>query len=97
MHDGKSLFLGLLDHDTQNLVLLVFIFGQEDHACAIASLFRDRYSLKENEFMWDLEHDAGTIAGLVISAFRASVSHVFQNAKSTFYDVMRLFSMYVNH
>ncbi len=51
----------------------------------IASFFRHRNSLQENEFMWNLDHDSSSVAGFGVSTFRPAVDHMFQDLE-TFLD-----------
>ena len=44
--------------------------------------------MQKYEFMRDLYHDAGSVAGLPVTAFSAPVGHVFQYGESFFDDVV---------
>ena len=53
----------------QDALALAGFPGQEYQAGAVASLFRDGNTLQENEFVGNLDHDAGSVARLPVSAF----------------------------
>ena len=47
--------------------------------------------------MRNLHHDAGTVTGLVVRAFRATVLHVLKHPQGRVYQLVRLVSMNVDN
>ncbi|OAV75551.1 hypothetical protein Barb7_00823 [Bacteroidales bacterium Barb7] len=98
MHQRQPFLLNLFYHDAENGGLLFLFLRQENEASAVLPLFRHGDALQEDKLVWDLHHDAGTVARLVIRTFRPSVTHVFQHFECRFYYLVGLFPAYVyNH
>ena len=97
MHQRESLPFDFLYYDSEYFRLFLCILREEDESCAVFSFFRDGDSLKQNEFVRNLEHDACTVAGLVIGSFGTAVFHVFQNLQRRVHKFVRLVSMDVHN
>ena len=77
MHQLQAFTLYLLNHDTQDALLGVFLFRQEHQTCAIFSFLRNRDALQQYKLVGYLQHDTGTVA--VLTNLRATVPHVLQH------------------
>ncbi len=96
-HEIESLALYLLDDDGENVLLSLAVFGQEDQACSVVSLFRYWDSLQEDKLMWNLQHDSSSIASLAVCSLGTSVSHVLQHLERVVNQFMAFVSMDVDH
>ena len=97
MHELQSLALYLLDHDGEDVLLFLFVFRQEDEACAIFAFLGDRNTLKKNKLVRNLEHDTGTVARLVVGTLSATMAHVLEYLQGIVYQLMALVAVDVNH
>ena len=88
VHQGESLFFNLFIDDTQNGGLVFFILGQEEQTGTVASLLWNGNALQQDEFMRNLQHDAGTVTGLVVGSFGTSVAHVLQHFQRRLHQVV---------
>ena len=72
-----------------------FVFRKKGHSSAISTSLGNRNSLEENEFMRDLDHDSGTVAGLSVRPFRSAVPHVLEHRQSIFNKFVSFVAAYV--
>ena len=96
MHKIKAFTLYLLNHYRQYLSLTFCILRQEDYACSISSLFRNRNALKEYEFVWNLDQDTGSIAGFV-PGLSSPVFHILKYLESIANKFMALSAVYIHY
>ena len=82
--------LHLRAHGFQDAVALAGVLGQEHQAGAVASLFRDGNSLEEDEFVGNLDQDAGSVARLSVGAFGSAVAHVLEHRQGVVHQLMGL-------
>ena len=89
-----SLFLDDPFYDGFTLLPLARLRRQEYHADAVASGFRDGYSLRSelarNELVGHLHDYAGAVPGFGVRARGSTVSEVYQDFQALFDDAMRL-------
>ena len=78
VHQRQPLALYLLNHHAQNLLLLLFLFGQEYQARAVLSLLGHGDALQQDKLMGNLHHDACAVARLV-ACLGTTVLHVLQH------------------
>ena len=97
MHERQSFALYFLYHDAQYILLPFFVFGQEYESRTVFALFGHRYSLQQNEFMWNLEHYARSVAGLVVGSLCTSVAHVFQHLQCIVHKFVALVAMDIDN
>jgi hypothetical protein len=79
----------------------VFFHWQERHAHAIGTglgqIESQLSALALKELVWDLEENAGAVAGLGIAPAGSAVRQVQQNLDSFGYDVVALMASYVRY
>ena len=68
------------------------LLGKEDQAGAVVPFLRNGHTLKQDEFVGNLDHDAGSVAGLSVGAFSAAVAHVLQDGQGVCNELVRLVS-----
>ena len=97
MHNFEALLGDRLTDDMSKEVVVLFIFRKEDHSYTVTAFFRYRDSVKKDEFVGNLNHHSCSVSGFLISAFRTSVSHIFQDCESFLHDVVVLAAIDVDH
>ena len=86
VHQLQPFALYLFYNDAQDILLPLLILGEEYQTGGIFAFFRHGDARKQNEFVGNLQHDAGAIA--VLTNFCAAVTHVLQNLKCIVYKLM---------
>ena len=61
------------------------------------SLFRNRNALKEYEFVWNLDQDAGAVAAVGVGPFGTAVTEVFQDGQGIVDDAVGLLPFYIGN
>ena len=97
VHQLQSLALNFLDHDRENILLFLLVLRQEDETRSVFSLLRHRDTLKKNKLMWNLEHDTGTVARLVISTLCTTMAHVLEYLQGVIDQLMTLVTVDIHH
>ena len=67
----------LFGHDGLYLALCLRLAWHEHKSGAIPATLGYRYALQQDKLVWNLQHDAGTIA--ILAYFGSTVAHVFQH------------------
>ena len=81
MHQLQSLTLHFFNHDSHNCGLAFLVFRQKHQSGAVFAFFRHWNALKKNEFVWNLNHNPGAVACLVVGTLCAAVLHVFKHCQ----------------
>ena len=97
VHQSESLALNLLYHYAEHARLKVRVLGKEHQTRAVLALLRHGNALQENELVGYLKHDAGTVAGLVVSTLGTPVLHVLEHLESRVHQFVRLVAVYVHY
>ena len=97
MHQLQTLALNLLNHDGENLLLTGLILRQENQTSTVFSLFGYRDALKKNKLVWNLQQDAGSVAGLAVSALGATMSQILQHFQCIVNQLMTFTSVDIHH
>ena len=97
MHDLQVVRLDTFVDDFSETGIVPRLFRQEYHSYAIASFFRNRNTVEQNELMRYLDHDAGTVSRLGISSFRPSMGHIFEYGQALLDNVVILAAVYVHN
>ena len=97
MHQFQIQALHLFLYDVHYLLARLLVLRQENHTRAIASALRHSYTLQKNKLVRDLHQNAGTIAGLVVSALCTTMLQMLQHLQCVIDDGMRLLAAYICH
>ena len=97
MHQRESLALYLLYHDAEDGLLCLLRLGEEYQTRAILPLLGDRDALQQDKLVRNLEHDARSIARLVVSALGSAVAHILKHLQGIVHQFMALVAMYVDN
>ena len=97
VHQLKSLTFNLFNHNREDILLFLLILRQEDETRTIFTFFRHWDTLKKNKLMWNLEHDTGTVARLVISTLCTTMAHVFEYLQGIIDQLMTLVTVDIHH
>ena len=73
------------------------IHGEECHPHCIGAASRESRHHFREKFTGNLHHDAGAVAGFVVSPLCAAVFHPAQYLKPPADNIMGLYSLYVRH
>ena len=79
MAQDAALVFHLRSDGLQDTLALGGVLGQEHQARTIPSLFRDGNTLEQDEFVGNLDQDAGSVARLSVGALGAAVAHVLEH------------------
>ncbi len=97
VHELQPFAFHLFEHDAKDVLLGLFVFGEEYESCTVTSFLGYGYALKKNEFVWDLQHDARAVACFVVGAFCSAVLHVFKNLECGIHEFVVLCSVNVDN
>ena len=89
--------LYLLNHNRENLLLRLLVLGQEHQTGAVFAFLRNGNTLEQDKLMRDLQHDAGTIARLVVCPFSATMAHVLKHFQCVVYQFVAFVAVNVDH
>ena len=99
--DFKAEFFGTAGEDVAAFFLEADIAGEEEHTDAVLAeggqMDAEAYAFIEEELMGSLDHDAGTVTGVVLTAAGAAVFHVFEDRQRIGDDLVGFVALDICH
>jgi len=97
VHQRQSHALYLLDHDREDNLLHLLVFGKKHQSGAILAALGYRNALQQYELVRNLQQDSGTVARLSVCSFGTAMPQVLQGSQRTVYQLMTFVTMNVDH
>ena len=92
--DLETEFFGAAGEDIAAFFFEANVAWEEEHADAVLAVGgqvdAEAYAFVEEEFVWCLDHDAGAVAGVVLTTAGSAVFHVLKDRQGVRDDLMGL-------
>ena len=90
MAQVAALVFHLRTDGLQNALALAGVLGQEHQAGPVPAFFRYGNTLEQDEFVGNLDQDAGSVTRLSVGALGAAVAHVLEHRQGVVYQLVGL-------